>query len=81
MKSWLEDNDIEIYSTHNEGKYVVAERCVRTLKNKIYEYMKSISKNVYIAKFADIINKYNNIYHSLIKMKSVGVKSSTIWFQ
>ena len=47
FKKWLQDNDIEIYSTHNEGKSVIAERFIRTLKNKIYKYMTSISKNVY----------------------------------
>ena len=77
MKSWLEDNHIEMYSTHNEGKSVVAERFIRTLKNKIYKYMASISKNVYIDKLAYIINKYNNTYHRKIKMKPVHVKSST----
>ena len=46
IKSWLEKNDIEMYSTHNEGKSVVAERFIRTIKNKIYKYMTSISKNV-----------------------------------
>ena len=50
MKSWLEKSSIEIYSTHNEGKSVVAERFIRTLKNKIYKYVTSISKNVYIDK-------------------------------
>ena len=44
MKSWLEKNDIEMYSTYNEGKSVVAERFIRTLKNKIYKYMTLISK-------------------------------------
>ena len=44
MKSWLEKNDIEIYSMHNEGKSVIAERFIRTLKKKIYKYMTSISK-------------------------------------
>ena len=77
MKSWLEKNDIEMYSTHNEGKSVVAERFIRTLKTKIYKYMTSISKNVYIDKLDDIVNKYNNTYHSTIKMKPVNVKSST----
>ena len=48
MKSRLEKNDIEMYSTHNEGKSVAAERFIRTLKNNIYKYMTSISKNVYI---------------------------------
>ena len=66
-----------MYSTHNEGKSVVAERFIRTLKNKIYKYMTSISKNVYIDKLDDIVNKYNNTYHSTIKMKPVDVKSNT----
>ena len=60
MKSWLEKNDIEMHSTHNEGKSVVAERFIKTIKNKIYKYMTSISKNVYIDKLDDIIHKYNN---------------------
>ena len=51
-----------MYSTHNEGKSVVAERFIRTLQNKIYKYMTSISKNVYIDKLDDIVNEYNNIY-------------------
>ena len=77
MKSWLEKSDIEMYSTHNEGKSVVAERFIRTLKNKIYKYLTSISKNVYIEKLDDIVNKYNNTYLRAIKMKSVDAKSST----
>ena len=48
MKSWLKDNNIEIYSIHNKGKSVAAERFTRTIKNKIYKYMTSISKNMYI---------------------------------
>ena len=66
-----------MYSTHNEGKFVVAERFIGTLKNKIYKYMTSISKNVYIDKLDDIVNKYNNTYHITIKMKPADVKSST----
>ena len=57
MKSWLEKNNIEIYSAHNEGKSVVAERFIRTLKTKIYKYMISISKNMYIDKLDDKVNK------------------------
>ena len=76
MKLWLENNDIEIYSTHNEGEAVVAERFIRSLKNKIYKYMTSIPKNVYIDKLDDIVNKYNNTSHSAIKMNPVDVKSS-----
>ena len=77
FKKWLKDNDIEMYSTNNEGKSVIAERFIRTLKNKIYKYMTSISKNVYIDKLDDIVRKYNNIYHTSIKMKPVDVKDNT----
>ena len=63
-----------MYSTYNEGKPVIAERFIRTLKNKIYKYMTSVSKNVYINKLDDIVNK---ITHSTIKMKPVDVKLST----
>ena len=77
MKSWLQDNDIEIYSTHNEGNYVVAERFIRTLMDKIYKYMTAISKNVHIDKLDDIVNKYNNTCHNTNKMKSADAKSST----
>ena len=74
-KSWLEKNAIEMHSTSNEGKSVVAERFIRTLRNKIYNYMTLILKNVYIDKL-DIVNKYNNTYHRRIKMKPVDVKSN-----
>ena len=77
LNHWLEKNIIEMYSMHNVGKSVVAERFIRTLKNKIYKYMTSVSKNAYIDKLADIVNKYNNTYHSTIKMKPVRVKSNT----
>ena len=63
MKSWLQDNDIEIYSIHNERKFAVAERFIRTLKNKIYKYIISISNNVYINELNDIVDKYNSTYH------------------
>ena len=76
MKSWLQDNDIEMYSTHNEGKSIVAEKFIRTIKKKFYKYMTSVSKNLYIDKLDDIVNEYNNTY-STIKMKPVEVKSST----
>ena len=55
FKKWLQDNDIVMYSTNNEGKSVIAERFIRTLKNKIYKYMTSVSKNVYIDKLNDIV--------------------------
>ena len=66
-----------MYSTNNEGKSVVAERFIRMLKSKIYKYMTSISKNVYIDKLDDIVNEYNNTDHTTIKMKPVDVKDNT----
>ena len=77
IKSWLEKNDLEMYSAHNEGKSVAAERFIRTSKNKTYKYMTSISKKMYIDKLVDIVNKYNNTYHSTIRIKPVNVKSNT----
>ena len=65
---------MEMYSTHDEGKSVPAERFIRTFKNKIYRFMTSVSQNVYIDKLDGIVNNYNNTYHSTIKMKPVDVK-------
>ena len=66
-----------MYTTYNEGKSVVAERFIRTLKNKIDKYMTSILKNMYIDKLDDIVNKYTNTYNSAIKVKPDNVKSNT----
>ena len=66
-----------MYSMHNEGKSVAAEKFIRTLKTKMYKYMTSISNNVYINKLDDIVNEYNNTYHRTINMKSVDVKDNT----
>ena len=66
-----------MYSTHNDGKSVVAERFIRTLKNKIYKYMTSTPKNVYIDKLDDIVNEYYNTYHTAIKMNPIDVKDNT----
>ena len=52
-----------MYSIYNEGRSVVAERFIRTLKNKIYKHIKAISKNVYFDVLDGIVNKYNNTYH------------------
>ena len=53
FKKWLKENDIEMYSIHNEGKSVVAERFIRTLKTRIYKYTTSVPRNVYIDKLDD----------------------------
>ena len=73
FKKWLQDNDIVMYSTNNEGKSIVAERFIRTLKSKIYKYMTSISKY----KLDDIVDKYINTYDTTIKMKPIDVKDNT----
>ena len=62
-----------MYSTSNEGKSIIAEKFIRTLGNKIYTYMTSILKNVCIDELDGVVNKYNNTYHSSIKMKPVDV--------
>ena len=66
-----------MYSTFNEGKSVVAERFIRTVKNKLYKHMMSIGKNVYYDVLDDIVNEYNNTKHSTIKMKPKDVKDDT----
>ena len=77
FKKWLKDNDIEMYLIQNEGKSVVAERFIKTLKTKIYKYMTLVSKNVYIDKLDDIVGEYNNTCHRTTKMKPVDVKDYT----
>ena len=77
FKKWLRDNNIERYSTNNEGKSVIAERFIRTLKTKIHKYMTSISKNAYIDKVDDMVYEYNNTYHRSIQMKPIDVKDNT----
>ena len=66
-----------IQNIAKENLFVVAERFIRILRNKIYKYMNLAPKNMYIDKLSDIVNKYNNAYHSTIKMKPADVKSST----
>ena len=73
FEKWLSDNDINMFSTYNEGKSVVAERFIRTLKNKLYKHMTATGKNVYYDVLDDIVNKYNNTEHSTIKMKPIDV--------
>ena len=80
MKSWLQNNYIEMYSTHNEGKSVATERFIRTLNNKIYKHMTSVSKNMYIDKIDDTVNKFTNTYHSTIKMTPADVHLNTYFY-
>ena len=76
FEKWLSDNDINMYSTYNKGKSVVAERFIRTLKNKLYKHMTAASKNIYYDVLDDVVNKYNNTKHSTIKMKPIDVKNN-----
>ena len=76
FKKWLSDNDIIMCSTYNEGKSVVAEKSIRTLKNKLYKHMTATGKNVYYDVLDDIVNEYNNTKHSTIKMKAIDVKDN-----
>ena len=73
LKKCLSDNDIIMYSTYNEGKSVVAERFIRTLKNKLYKHMTATGKKLYYDVLDDVVNEYNNTKHSTIKMKPIDV--------
>ena len=77
FKDFLKMNNIEMYSRYNGGKSVVAERFIRTLKNKIFKHMEAISENVYFDVLDDIANKYNNRVHKTIKMKPIDVTSGS----
>ena len=66
-------NNIKMYSSYNEGKSVVVERFIRTLKNKIFKHMTAISKNIYFDVLDDIVDKYSNLVHRTIKMKPIEV--------
>ena len=77
FKKCLNKNDIEMYSTFNERKSVVAEKFIKTLKNKIYKHMTYIGKNVYFNVLNDIVKDYNNSIHSSIKMKPKDAKDDS----
>ena len=77
FKRFLKINNIEMYSTYNKGKYVIAKRSIRMLKNKIFKHMTAVSKNVYFDVLDDIVNKYNNTVHRSIKMKPIDVTSDS----
>ena len=77
FKDFLKINNIEMYSKFNKGKFVVTERFVRTLNNKIFKHMTAISKNVYNDVLHDIVNKYNNTVHRTIKIKPIDVTNDS----
>ena len=73
FKDFLKINSIQMYSTYNEGKSVVAERIIRTLKNKIFKHITAISKNVYFDVLDVIVNIYNSTIHKIIKTKPIDI--------
>ena len=77
FKRFLKNNNIKMYPTFNEGKSVVAEKFIKTLKKKIFKHMTAVSKNVYFNVLDDIVNKYNNIVHRTIKIKLIDVTSNS----
>ena len=74
---WLQDNSIEIYATHDEAKSIAAEERLETLKNKTYNYVTGVSKNVSINKLYEIVDKFYNKYHRTIKMRHVHIQPAT----
>ena len=77
FEKWLKDNNIEMYSTPNKGNSIVAERFIRTLKNKIDKHMTAVSKNVYFDVLDDIVDKCNSTLNKTIKMNPADVKSDS----
>ena len=77
FKRFLKINNIEMYSTYNEGKSIVDERFIRTLKNKIFKHMTTVSKNVYFDVLDDNVNKYNNTVHRTMNTKQIDVTSDS----
>ena len=77
FKKWLKNNNMKMYSIHDFGKSVIAERFIKTLKNKIYKHMTGISKKIFCDVLDDIVKKYNNTYHRTIKMKPMDVKDDS----
>ena len=77
FKRFLKINNTEMYSTYNEGNSVIAERFFRTLKNKLFNHMTAVSKNVYFDVLDDIVKKYNNTVHRTIKIKPIDITSDS----
>ena len=77
FKDILKINNIEMYSTYNEGKSAVAERFIRMLKNKVFKHMKAIFKNVYFDVLDNIVGKFNKTVHRTIEIKRIDVTDDT----
>ena len=78
MQHWLDNNDILMYSTHNEGKSVIAERFIKTLKAKIYKKMTANDSKSYIPYLNKLVDQYNNTYHHFINRKPINADYSAL---
>ena len=77
FKRFLKINNTVMYSTYNEGKYVVTEKFIRTLKSKIFKHMTAVSKNVYFDVLDNVANKYKNTVQRTMKMKPINITSDS----
>ena len=77
FKRFLKINNTVMYSTYNEGKYVVTEKFIRTLKSKIFKHMTAVSKNVYFHVLDNVANKYKNTVQRTMKMKPINITSDS----
>ena len=78
MQKWLDDNDILMYSTHNEGKSVVAERFIRTWKSEIYKKTRANNKKSYLVYLNKLVNEYNKTYHHSIGKEPINADYSAL---
>ena len=78
MQEWLDNNDILMYSTHNEGKLVIAERFIKTLKAKIYKTMTTNNSKSYLSYFNKLVDQYNNTYHHSVGGKPINAYYSAL---
>ena len=78
MPEWLENNDIFIFLTYNEGKSVITERFIRTLKAKIYKKMTANDSRTYLSYLNKMVDQYNNTYHHSINKKPINADYSAL---
>ena len=78
MQNWLDENDILMYTTHNEGTSVFAERFVITLKGKIYKRMKANDSNSYLSYLNKLVDQYNNTYQRYIDKNPIGADNPNL---
>ena len=78
MEKWLDDNDMLVYSTHNEVNSVVAERFIKTLKGKIYKTMTANDSKSYLRYLNKLVDQYNNPYHSSIGKNAICIDYSAL---